>query len=585
MRCINHYTLILYTLFLLAEYKITAQAPVWAWAQAFGSEQGANFGRAIAVDPVKGDVYVTGSFSDTTDFDPNNSMHLLETSKTNSFISKMDRDGNLLWAKSMEGGTNYSTAIVFTSYQNGSIFMLGYFTDTVDFDPGPGVFELITDEGTESVYLTKLDVNGSFLWAKEISSEYTAIGKSLEVITSGKGQGIYIAGSYLTSIDADPGGNMHLLTASDFYVDAFVLKLDLNGQFEWAKNFKNTKQDECVAITSDAKGNLYITGTFRDTIDFDPQAADHNLHISTGSNDAFLLKLNSDGKVAWSKTWGGTSTDQPRSIIIDKYGNAGIYLTGNFHGTADFDPEPLNTDYATSNGDADMFISRLDEDGQHLWTKTLGGIMSDRGWDLITNPFGNGDVIITGQWEDDVDFDPGPGVFQVAVEDNATCIFVMRFDKAGNFMWVKPVGNGNGDSSEGIAMDYAGNIYLAGSMNSGSLYFDTILVAASSPTQTGGQEILIARLGMQNNTSVSHLDSITIYPIPAISELTIDFHEARYVDVDILLYTMLGQLIYSNAYDIVSGKTTIDISYLPAAMYALELRYNGKRRVEKVIKL
>jgi hypothetical protein len=260
-------------------------------------------------------------------------------------------------------------------------------------------------------------------------------------------------------------------------------------------------------------------------------------------------------------------------------------MTGYFVDTADFDPDPNETEYHSSKGDQDFFISQLSIDGNHLWTKTFGGIEADRGWGLVINRNGSGDVYATGQWEVSVDFDPGPAVFPVNVEGHATCIFVTRFDKFGNFIWVKPAGNGGGDGAQSIDIDDSGNIYIAGTIHSESISFDTIIL--NSTSLNSEFEILIARLGRLTTSTVdqAQLQSITFYPIPTLSALTIDFHDTKYYDVDILLYAKSGQVVYSSTHDVVSGKQILAIDHLPAAMYVLELRLAENRRVKKIIKL
>ena len=166
---------------------------------------------------------------------------------------------------------------------SGNVYTTGFFSGTVDFDPGAGTFDL-TSVGNNDVFIQKLDAVGDFIWAKAFGSVHLDNGYSIAVDTSGN---VYATGYFQGTIDFDPGaGTFNLASAGNY--DLFIQKLDASGNFVWAKAFGSTFDDRGYSMTLDASGNVYTTGYFSGTVDFDPGAATFNL---SGSFDVFMHKI------------------------------------------------------------------------------------------------------------------------------------------------------------------------------------------------------------------------------------------------------------------------------------------------------
>src|SRR6185369_16966117 len=173
--------------------------------------------------------------------------------------------------------------------------------------------------------------------------------------------------------------------------------------FCWAKRMGGTATlDDGYSITVDDSGNVYTTGRFQGTADFDPGAGTFNLTSSSGS-DIFISKLDADGSFVWAKKLG---TGTGHSIAHDHSGN--IYSTGEFSGTSDFDPG-AGIFNLTSAGLDDIFISKLDASGNFVWAKRVGGTQLDNSYSISVND--SGYVYITGFFFGTADFDPGAGSF------------------------------------------------------------------------------------------------------------------------------------------------------------------------------
>ena len=198
---------------------------------------------------------------------------------------------------------------------------------------------------------------------------------------------------------------------------------------EWANSMGGSMDDEVYSIATDASGNVYTTGYFKDTVDFDPSSGVFNL-ISNGLSDIFIQKLDANGNFVWAKQMGGISTDKGVSISIDSIGN--VYSTGYFQNTVDFDPSSSIFDL-TTNGSYDIYIQKLDANGNFVWVKQIGGLGDGDNGKSITIDAG-GNIYTTGSFQFTVDFDPGPGVFNLSATSGYTNMFIQKLDNSGNFI-------------------------------------------------------------------------------------------------------------------------------------------------------
>ncbi|MEC8968618.1 MAG: SBBP repeat-containing protein, partial [Bacteroidota bacterium] len=235
---------------------------------------------------------------------------------------------------------------------SGNVYTTGYFSGIVDFDPGAGTNNL-TSQGNYDVFIQKLDPSGNFLWAKSFGGTSNDYGFSITLDASGN---VYTTGYFSGIVDFDAGAGTNNLTSQGSN-DVFIQKLDPSGNFLWAKTFGGNSDDAGVSITVDASGNVYTTGYFLGTADFDPGAGTNNL-TPQGSADVFIQKLDPSGNFLWAKTFGGTFGDVGISITVDASGN--VYTTGYFSGIVDFDPG-AGTNNLTAQGFDAVFIQKMSQ--------------------------------------------------------------------------------------------------------------------------------------------------------------------------------------------------------------------------------
>jgi hypothetical protein len=381
----------------------------FVWGRGFSDVNiNSSAGLAITADATE-NVYITGAFSNVVDFDPGPGTFSLSSAGSNDdiFILKLDAAGNFVWAKGM-GSTAYDhgTGITLDPFSN--IIVTGYYGFTVDFDPGPGTYTL-SSVGAESGFVLKLNPQGNFVWAKS----YTAISANAQceprgIATDASGN-IYTTGAFYNgSVDFDPGIAVYSYSTTNFW-EAFVSKLDSGGNFVWAKQFSGISSScDGSAIKLDAVNNVYTTGSFGGTIDFDPGMGTYTVNSGASSNLTYISKLDVNGN--FISVMNVTSTNPNRALSLALDANANILITGWFFGLTDFDPGPGTSNLSSLN--QDIYIAAYTPSLNLIWVKQIIASGSDDRGNGITTFSGN--VYSAGRFSYPInDFDPGPGTYSL----------------------------------------------------------------------------------------------------------------------------------------------------------------------------
>lgn len=450
---------LLFGLLFLSVLQVYSQDPTFEWVARAGSAATFSGGYGISNDAA-GNVYVAGRFNGTIDFDPGAGVaNLTSAGGLDIFVTKTDAAGNLVWARRMGGTLDDYSFDVFVD-EAGNVYATGAFVGTADFDPGAGTFNLSSAGLFEDIFVLKLDVDGNFAWARKMGSADFDFGRSITVSPAGN---VFTTGSFRGTVDFDPGAGTSFLTSASGN-DIFISKLDASGNFVWARRMGGTSNDIGYAIAVDAAENVFTTGSFNSTADFDPGPSAFNL-VAAGSGDIFVSKLNPSGDFVWATRMGGTSSDVGYGIQVDFAGN--VYTTGYFESTADFDPG-AGTANLVSLGFNDSFVSKLDAAGNYLWAKGMGGTSDEQSNGLALDDFGN--VYTTGSIESTVDFDPGPGTFNITPV-GASDGYVHKLNASGDFVWVQALLGTGSAWPNGISVDHFGSVCTTGYFN-GTVDFD-----------------------------------------------------------------------------------------------------------------
>lgn len=460
-------------------------AQKFEWARSFGGTS-EDFGISMNIDE-SGNVYTTGYFDGTVDFNPGSGTSNLTSAGGNDiFVQKMDASGNFLWARSF-GGTSDDRGHSIIIDVKGDIFTTGIFSGTADFDPGTSTTNK-TSVGGRDIFVQKMDASGNFLWVKSFGGTSNDQSNFSEYASGN----IYTTGYFSGDVDFDPGtGTTNLSSLGNR--DIFVQKMDTAGKFLWARSFGGSDDEFGNSINLDTSGNVYTTGDFQGTADFDPGAGTTNL-TSTGSADIFVQKMDASGKFLWARAFGATSSsDIGQSISSDGAGN--VYATGYFQGSMDFDPG-TGTSYLSSTGSWDIFVQKMDASGKFLWAKSFGGTGDDRGYSIAVDRSGN--AYTMGYYYGSVDFDPGTGTNNLT-SAGLYDIFVQKMDASGKFLWAKSFGGTSYQYARSIRVDTSGNIYTAGYFQ-GTADFDPG-TGTNNLSSAGGMDIFVQKMSKCINST------------------------------------------------------------------------------------
>ncbi len=330
---------------------------------------------------------------------------------------------------------------------NKAVIVAGNFRGTADFDDGPGVFNM-SATGDQDIFITEYDSAGNFHWAKHIGGLLGDEVKELKLDQKGN---ILILGMFQGTVDMDPGLGTVNVTAQGS--DAFVTKLDNNGNFIWSKQWQVYSIN---TMETDVNNNILLGGDFGGPADFDPGTG---IYTMTGGNlytDLFICKIDENGNFKWAKQMPNQSTGSSQELTMESDSKGNVFMGGNFTQSLDFDPAS-GTAILTSNGDNDGFVVKLDSNGIFSWVKQFGGATTDKVWSVELDH--NDQLVLTGQYNGTVDFDPGTGVFNLSNATNRGC-FIVKLDNAGNLIFAKTF---TGEAfGECVTFDAANNIYISG---------------------------------------------------------------------------------------------------------------------------
>jgi Beta-propeller repeat len=371
------------------------------------------------------------------------------------FTKAQSSPQHMAWTRGIGGPSqDYGNSI---SVDNaGNVLTTGSFSDSMDVDPGPGVYKLISNGGID-IYLQKQDKSGHLLWATsfgDITDDYD------NAVTTDASGSVYVTGSFTGTIDADPGPAVFNLTSQG--TDIFIIKLDTDGNFLWGINVGGPDSDIPYAITTDAAGHVYVTGSFQSTnVDFDPGPSIYLLSTE-GQFEEFILKLDTDGNFLWAyqPLSGNGDFSVGYSVSVDAAGN--VYTTGAFNGTVDFDSGAGLASF-TALGFMDGYMSKVDSNGYFVWAKQISSCSGiDYGRAIVVDT--SGTIYVAGAFENSSDFDPGPGVLNLTAAGNSD-VYISKFDTTGSLKWAKKMGGVSYEYVFGIATDMAGHIYSTGYFN------------------------------------------------------------------------------------------------------------------------
>ncbi len=272
--------------------------------------------------------------------------------------------------------------------------------------------------------------------------------------------------SFNSTTDVDPGPGVITFTGAGGG-DIALLKVDASGNTVWAKQIGGPGYERGCALTTDNSGNIYVTGFFNNTVDFDPGAGIMNI-TSTGPYNGFILKLDSNGNFIWVQQIRNSNIIDIRDIKISATGT--IVVVGFFDGTIDLDPGAGAFNATAPTFNYDVFIANYTSTtGSLIWADIFPGTGSDVVGGIDIDPLTN-DILYVGNQTGTCDWDPGVGTFNLVAASYANPIVRLNIT-TGNLIWAKLFTGPGAANGLDIVADNNGNIWVTGSVV-GTVDFD-----------------------------------------------------------------------------------------------------------------
>jgi hypothetical protein len=328
----------------------------------------------------------------------------INAGKADAFLTKFSPSGNALWSAQIGTITqdlSHSVAVDAA----GNAYISGWTSGSLG---GPTWTKA-------NAFVTKFDPSGIELWTTQISTPTLDYSNSVAVDALGN---TYISGYTEGSLGGNNLGGW----------DAFLTKVDPSGTPLWTKQIGTASDDRSWSVAVDKAGNSYISGDTNGSLE----------GTNAGAYDAFLIKFDPSGTELWTRQIGSSGNDPSQSVAVDATGNVFIsgFTSGNLGGP--------------SAGSEDAYLTKFDPSGNELWSAQIGSLAADRSYSVAVDGMGN--AYIGGYSHGDL---AGPS----AGYDDA---FLAKFSPLGDHLRSAQIGMSSNDSSGSVAVDAAGNAYMAG---------------------------------------------------------------------------------------------------------------------------
>jgi len=348
----------IYSDIFIAKYDVNGNV---LWVKSSGGTSD-DEGESIALDAA-GNAYITGYFqSPTITF---GATTLTNIGNYNTFITKYDTNGNVIWAKSSDGSTGVQSFSI-ASDASGNTTITGFFYNaSVTFGT-----TTLTNNGLSDIFIVKYDTNGNVIWAKSSGGTSDDWGYSIVMDAAGNA---YITGEFgssavifgATTLTNNGGG------------DILIAKYDTNGNEVWAKSAGGSGDEQGYSIATDLSGSTYITGYFRSpAITFGATTLTNNAFY-----DLVIAKYDTNGNVVWASSIGGSSNDYGSSIATNATGYTCV--TGYFLSSSITFGATTITNADITGGSYDVFIAKLNA------TTGIAEMENNAAIVISPNPFSN----------------------------------------------------------------------------------------------------------------------------------------------------------------------------------------------------
>lgn len=379
------------------------------------------------------------------------------------------------WAFDVDGTTAGGAHRAIDVDADGNVYLLTLFRGTVDFDPGPGTYELTArDPGSTAGdgAIAKYTPDGELIWARRFGGDNGDRVDDVELDGSGN---VYITGIAFETSTVDFGD---ITLSHSGKADAYVAKLDVNGTFLWAHSYGGASADFAYDVSVNDAGDVIAAGAFSGQVDFDADPDNDVILTSAGDRDAVVWKLDTHGDFQWARSFGGSARDEAFRAATDAGGN--VYVTGPFQETVNFgtDTDPVLLTSASSN--PDTYLLKLDAAGNTTWARQVSG-PGTVGFSRLTVS-ANGAIYTAGSFDGRANFVGQATTLTSAAGKDA---YIARWNADGTLMWAGQFAGTSDVIPQRLETDAHDHVYVAGRFK-GTADFDPDSAGAFELTAPNG---------------------------------------------------------------------------------------------------
>ncbi|HIF14741.1 MAG TPA: hypothetical protein EYQ86_05240, partial [Bacteroidetes bacterium] len=386
----------------------------------------------------------------------------------------------------------------------GNIYVVGAFSDSLDFDPDSTTSRVLHSGGGRDAYILKLDPDGNLLWVKQIEGQADNWLRAIFVDDNGNS---YTTGYFSALATLDTA-----IYQSADSSDCFIQKRNTDGDLIWTRTMGGQGDDQGMSISVDFDGNVYTAGTFSDT----NKIANTTL-VSNGMSDMFITKHDSLGNFVWAHNVGGIGDDSPNGIkVVNTLLGLCLYISAGFSDTVDF----YGVKSYASAGDKDIVgfmiyasTGTLASTSYLDYVARMGGSEADLSMDFVFDDDLN--IYSTGFFKETADLNPKDIDTTNYYSKGFMDAFVLKMNQSAEFQWALQFGSKGLDIGNAIGIDESGNIYTAGQFSDTIEFYvgsDTIIYEPMgmndlyiNKISPSGNLIWLARLSGDSLVSISSI--------------------------------------------------------------------------------
>ncbi len=380
-----------------------------------------------------------------------------------SSITAQDQVSHV-WTRTL-GGSSHVYILGVAYDPSGNVIVSGWFGGTVDFDPGLGIDNRVS-QGSADIFVSKFSAQGVHLWTNTVGG--TASDQPVALAVDHEGN-ICIAGWFDDTVDFDPSEDGVDIHTSVGGTDIFTSKYAPDGGYLWTIAVGNDSQDFfgenlATGLAFDSLGNVFVVGSFIDFVDFDPSEDGVDVHfantLTKGARNTFITKYSSAGEYLWALSFQFALSSSCRASQVAVDSQDDVVVAGSFRNMIDFNPNDPGEDWHSSADPVveDAYVCKIRSDGSFLWARSIRG--SSKATDVAVDSLTN--VFLVGYYYGTVDFDPSEEGEDLDSSNGSQDCFISKFSPEGNYEWSHRFGGSGADLPNSVILDSEGSVIAAG---------------------------------------------------------------------------------------------------------------------------